>query len=187
MRHLCEDSSLPILIGGDDEILNFSEKEGGTYRPRLAMTSFREVIDDLSLCDLGFIGDWCTWERGKSASNRIRERLDHFLCSRSWLDIFPDTTADHLLRYKSDHSPILTQCHPCRRQRIKRKGFRFQSCWLLDETCEATVRAGWQSSVGEDMKARLTLSGHDLAKWSSSKFSQLDKQIKKTEKLLSEA
>lgn len=78
--HLCEDSSIPIIVGGDfNEILCYDEKEGGADRVRREMTTFRETIDELFLRDLGFVGVWYTWEHGISARTCIRERLDRFL------------------------------------------------------------------------------------------------------------
>ncbi|XP_048502752.1 uncharacterized protein LOC125498565 [Beta vulgaris subsp. vulgaris] len=79
LRHLCVESPLPIIVGGDfNEILCYSEKEGGADRVRREMTGFRDTMDFLGLRDLGYTGHWHTWERGKSANTCIRERLDRF-------------------------------------------------------------------------------------------------------------
>lgn len=111
IRHLYADSEISILFGGDfNEILCSDEKEGGADRTRRAMVSFCEMMDELALCDLGSSGPWYTWERGKTTATKIRERLDRYLGSSSWLDMFPDVRVENLLRYKSDHSPIVTRC-----------------------------------------------------------------------------
>ncbi|XP_057250800.1 uncharacterized protein LOC130591483 [Beta vulgaris subsp. vulgaris] len=127
LRHLCEESPLPLLIGGDfNEIMSYGEKEGGVDRNRRAMVAFRETVDDLMLRDLGFVGPWYTWERGNTAATRIRERLDRFLCSASWFDLYSDFVVDHLLRYKSDHVAMVLRPQTHNTRRKKNRGFRFE-------------------------------------------------------------
>lgn len=90
VRHLFEETNLPILFGGDfNEILSYNEKEGGVDKTCPALQAFRYIVDDLSLCDLGYMGKCFTWERGKTVETRIRERVDRFLGSLSWLAFFP--------------------------------------------------------------------------------------------------
>lgn len=118
--HLCEESPLPLLIGGDfNEIMSYGEKEGGVDRTRRNMVSFQETVDDHMLHDLGFMGPWYTWERGNTIATRIRERLDRFLCSASWFELYSDFVVDHLHRYKSDHVAIVLrpQTHNTRRKK----------------------------------------------------------------------
>lgn len=77
--------------GGDfNEVMSYDEKEGGVDRTRRKMVSFREMVDDLSLHDLGFTGPWYTWERGNTTETCICERLDHYLCSATWFDAFSE-------------------------------------------------------------------------------------------------
>lgn len=62
LKFLCEDSTLPILIGGDfNEILCYTEKEGGANRTRSEMNNFRDLMDEFALRDLGYVGSWYTW------------------------------------------------------------------------------------------------------------------------------
>ncbi|KAK1390808.1 hypothetical protein POM88_018986 [Heracleum sosnowskyi] len=90
IRNLCEESIKPILLGGDyNEILVYEEKEGGADRERREMGCFREVMDECGIGDLGFKGQWFTWERGNTLELRVRERLDRFLASPSWISLHP--------------------------------------------------------------------------------------------------
>ncbi|KAL5855882.1 hypothetical protein ACOSQ4_005684 [Xanthoceras sorbifolium] len=72
-------SGLPWIIGGDfNEILRSEEKLGGLVRSHRAMDSFREVIDDCNLIDMGFKGSSFTWCNRQDGQNLIQERLERF-------------------------------------------------------------------------------------------------------------
>lgn len=43
-------------------------------------------------------------------------------------------------------------------------GFRFETCWLLDEGCETVVKLAWDDSAGEGVIGRLTLMAFPLRK-----------------------
>lgn len=78
--------------------------------------------------DLGYVGQWWTWERGRTVETRVRERLDRFLVSPSWLRLFPQANVEHLLRYKSDHCPIVIKMVQTRKGAKKgRKEFKFEN------------------------------------------------------------
>lgn len=133
----------PILYGGDfNKVLCMSEIEGGVGRLRRNVADFQALVCDLDVHDLAYRGQWFTWERGKFAQNHIRERLDRFLASPSLCSHFPDAAVTHLLRQKSDHTPILVRLlgRP-RRKRTRKKPSKFESAWLLDEECEPHVRS----------------------------------------------
>lgn len=117
-------------------------------------------------------------------STRIRERLDRFLCTSSWFDLFSNYTVEHLLRYKFDHVPIITRAKVESGNRRKQRGFRFETCWLLDEGCEDVVRQAWEGSNGEGVISRISSMAHRLTSWSSVHCSKLGNQIKKVEKAL---
>lgn len=157
IRSLCEGYEGPVVIGGDfNEILSYSEKEGGANRETRAMAGFREVVENCGLGDLRSVGQWYTWERGNSPETRIRERLDRFLVNHSWKRLYPEAYIDHTVRYNSDHAAIvLKTVAPARQQRRARRGFRFETCWLLDENCEEVVKKAWSSAEGEELEDRL--------------------------------
>lgn len=59
-----------------NEILFSFEKQGGRQREENQMIEFRCALEECNLVDLGFLGQWFTWERGRLPSNNTRERLD---------------------------------------------------------------------------------------------------------------
>lgn len=73
---------------------------GGQYQ------SFREMMEDCELRDLGYEGSWYTWERGLTKQTRVRERLDRFMGNASWCVHFPEALVTHMV-FKSNHTPIL--------------------------------------------------------------------------------
>ena len=185
LKSICENTTIPLLIGGDfNEILCYSEKEGGADRVRREMDNFRELMDTFSLRDLGYVGSWFTWERGKNSSTCIRERLDRFIGSPTWVDLYPTIYIEHTIRYKSDHAAIITRFQQPPRHGTRQKRFHFETSWLLDDSCEEEVRRAWDSSIGDRLMGRIESMAMSLAQWSGRKFSNLGKQITAIEKQL---
>lgn len=192
LREFCGSYQGPILLGGDfNEILSYEEKEGGADCVRRAIPEFREVLEDCELRDLGYVGQWYTWEHGLTPQTRVRERLDRFLGNYSWCTRYPSTKVQHLVRFKSDHTPILLSFEPLanrnKNKRKSKKGFKFETGWLLDETCEGVVKESWSSSDGGTLTERLDMMGVALSRWGKGKFDDLAKKIADTEKLLKAA
>ncbi|KAL2896214.1 hypothetical protein RDABS01_037998 [Bienertia sinuspersici] len=121
-----------------------AEKEGGAENTRKEMDHFRECLEECRLRDLGYSGHMFTWERGATSRSKVRERLDRYVATIPWCSRFPNFEVTHLARYKSDHCPIvLTAKNRSGKQRRRKKGFKFETCWLLDEECEPLVRRAW--------------------------------------------
>lgn len=189
LRHISEETKCPIIFGGDfNEIMSYGEKEGGADRVRREVVPFRETVDACNLRDLGYEGSWFTWERGTSFETRVRECLDRYLASQCWIDMFPKAWVEHSLRYKSDHMAILLHLkEKVRKRRKKKKEFKIETVWLLDESCEHTVKSAWSSSEGRATLDRIAAVGRSLVGWSAEKFDKLGKQIEETEKALRKA
>lgn len=80
-----------------------------------------------SLKDIVFHGSCFTW-RGKRGGEEIRIRLDQFLASKSWSDLFPVSRVVHQFPNKSNHLPIVLEVHVCRpkmKMKKKKKFFHF--------------------------------------------------------------
>ncbi|XP_021759621.1 uncharacterized protein LOC110724507 [Chenopodium quinoa] len=189
IRTLCDNFEGPILFGGDfNEILSYDEKEGGEDNERSVMTPFRDTLQDCDLRDLGYEGQWFTWERGLSMRTLVRERLDRFVANTKWFDLVTSSLVENLIREKSDHSPIFLKLgmHRRKKKKKKKKRFRFETYWLLDNECEQVVRGAWSGNVGR-VEERVQDVARDLRIWSSAKFNDLGKQIDELEKELKEA
>lgn len=66
------------------------EKRRGSPREERRMEAFRRALEDCNLMDIGFSGNWFTWERGNLPETNIQERLDRGVATDSWLALFPD-------------------------------------------------------------------------------------------------
>jgi exonuclease III len=76
-----------ILIGGDLNIIRFStEKNKGGIHKHSGV--FNSIINTYELIDLGMTGGKFTWSNKQN--NPTLERLDRYLVSKSWEDIFPN-------------------------------------------------------------------------------------------------
>ncbi|KAL8546390.1 hypothetical protein ACS0TY_006206 [Phlomoides rotata] len=131
-----------------NEIFWSWEKQGGNNTFTQQMEDFRNTIIDLSLLDLGFVGDTLTWTNGRAGIDNIQIRLDRAFANPLWRLGFPEARVIHLPRYKSDHSPILIECnplYPTKAGRINKKKrlFHFEKMWLENDTCANVVASGW--------------------------------------------
>ncbi|XP_057247549.1 uncharacterized protein LOC130589924 [Beta vulgaris subsp. vulgaris] len=189
IRSLCDEYEGPIMFGGDfNEILSYNEKEGGANRERRSMVGFRNALDECRLGELRFTGQWYTWERGNSPETRIRERLDRVVVNEEWRNIYPGAHVEHLVRYSSDHAAILMKSAMREGPRKPSgRGFKFETCWLLDEGCEEVVRGAWNATDGAVIQDRLREVARSLQGWSKVGFGDLKKKIEKVEKRLHEA
>ena len=77
------------------------------FRLSEAMHRFSEVIEDLELRDLPLLGGSFTW-RGGLHSYR-KSRLDWFLISSQWEELFRDLIQSLLPRPVFDHFPLLLE------------------------------------------------------------------------------
>ncbi|GMI81726.1 hypothetical protein HRI_001841900 [Hibiscus trionum] len=147
LRLLNDSPSIPWLVIGDfNELLFSHEKRGGRLRSARQMDDFREALNECSLEDIGFQGQWFTWEWGRLQSNNIRERLDRGVANQLWCDLFPHYTLEHLGHSFLDHCPLLLSSNMGQNIGGRAFHFRFEASWLLEDTCEAEVTRLWNSA-----------------------------------------
>lgn len=151
MKLLAQKSSLPWLMGEDfNEVLVNNEKMGGLRRCARQMSAFREALDFCSLVNIHAVGPQFTW-RGIRGGEEIRVRLDRFIASTSWSEMFPASRAVNLKPNKSDHLPILYEIRDFSpRKKRKKKKFCFEDSWLLNEECKRCVEDGWNCAAGDE-------------------------------------
>ncbi|KAA3487680.1 reverse transcriptase [Gossypium australe] len=114
------------------------------------MEAFRKVLEDCKLADLGFSGQWYTWERGRLANNNIREGLDRGVANPNFSDNCPLIVNTNKNRdsYNSGQS----------------RQFRFNADWILSPKCEEHIKNVWDSNT-QDVLVKLKELGRSLG-WS---------------------
>lgn len=65
--------------------LVLGEKRGGRGHPRHLLEGFRSTLEDCSLLDLGYQGEWFTWEKSRGTERWVQERLDRGLANKEWM------------------------------------------------------------------------------------------------------
>ncbi|GMJ10395.1 hypothetical protein HRI_004708700 [Hibiscus trionum] len=148
LRHLDDSPDIPWVGMGDfNEILYTNEKVGGRICSQRQMDAFQAVLDEYGLTDLGYIGRWYTWEKGKFSATNIRERLDRGVANGAWWNLFLLFSLQHLVDSLSDHCPLLldTGVDP---RGLRHSHFKFEVAWLVEESCEQEVYRLWTGSKG---------------------------------------
>ncbi|XP_070057236.1 uncharacterized protein [Nicotiana tomentosiformis] len=85
-----------------------------------------------TLYDLGFKGSLYTWWNGRSDIDCICKRLDRFLANQQFQDLFPALEVEHLIKYGSDHAPLLLSYNVNTVQ--VRKSFKFLNFWTKHDS-----------------------------------------------------
>ncbi|KAA3477129.1 reverse transcriptase [Gossypium australe] len=168
LRQLIGDHNIPWIVLGDfNEITSSFEKRGGRLRSERQMLDFRMVLEECNLIDLGFIGRWFTWERGRVKVTNIRERLDHGVVTLNWMELFPNYQIEYLTHSFSDHCPLLLDTMGGSRidQQHKERKFHFEAKRCLESSFEGLVRRWWEDT-SESIPNKLEIMGHSLLKWS---------------------
>lgn len=96
------------MIGRDfNEILDDSEKDGGRRKSIAVLEEFKKVIRELVLVDVKPDKGWYTWTKNRGGNNLVKERLDSFLVSASWLRNVHFLSSNVLCQACLDHDVIL--------------------------------------------------------------------------------
>jgi hypothetical protein len=177
-----------LLFGDFNMILSSHEKYGGNPMDNKLTTLFRNTLNHCDLQDLGYTGDIFTWNNKQSETQLIKERLDRFLANSEWANQFPSYQNSHLLRFKSDHSPILLEfnhCLPLCQNKPRSRIMRFEQVWIRDDQHFQVVKDAWVNNSGPTYE-KLEKTLHSLNRWGSSRFGIIPRKIQaKQQELLS--
>jgi hypothetical protein len=102
---MCENDPLPIMVGGNFNIIRHQEEKiNDNFNARWPFI-FNTIIESLDLRELALSGRQFIWANHKE--NPTFENLDRVLASISWEQKFPLVTVRALTRAGSDHTPLL--------------------------------------------------------------------------------
>ncbi|KAK5813410.1 hypothetical protein PVK06_028860 [Gossypium arboreum] len=127
------------------------------------MEKFQNTLEEYQLNDVGFTGNWFTWERGNLPERNIQERLDRGVANEKWLLMFSEAKIQHLVHSFSDHYPLLVVT---RREEERQKGnsFKFKAWWTLEDSFVDEVKKLWGIAAG-DFLQKLKFVSKGLKKW----------------------
>jgi hypothetical protein len=139
---ICEAETLPMLVGGDFNIIRKrEEKNNDNFKARWPFV-FNAIIEHLNLREIALSG-----RQFICASRRevpTYEKLDRVLASISWEQKFPLVTVRALTRADSDHTPILIDSGVKAHLGNKPK-FSFELHWLRQEGFFEMIEKEWNS------------------------------------------
>ncbi|XP_072074331.1 uncharacterized protein [Arachis hypogaea] len=117
-----------VVVAGDfNAIASPNEKEGGGEKYPTSIANFNYFIGENMLVDLEMVGRRYTWSNRRSGEELIQERLDRFLASEEWMQLYANPMVLRLSKMGSDHAPLLLDSH-LQTERSK-SIFKFQDRW----------------------------------------------------------
>jgi hypothetical protein len=148
----CENETLPLLIGGDFNIIRRqAEKNNDNSNPRWPFI-FNAIIESLELREIAMSGHQFMWANRRTT--QTFEKLDRVLASVEWEQKFPLVTVRALTRTGSDHTPLLIDSGEQAHHGSKTK-FLFELSWLKQEGFFDMVSKEWASiSLGANSMER---------------------------------
>lgn len=129
------------VIGGDFNIIRFSSEKGGC-RVSADMMSFFDWIRQYEMIDLPLGGARYTWT--SCEDNPVMSRLDRFLISLRWAELYPDCIQRVLSRPTFDHCSIsletgLEDWGP--------PSFQLELMWFKEKTFLEGISTWWTELV----------------------------------------
>ena len=97
----------PWCVEGDFNLVRFPEERSKGGGLIASMRRFTEVLEDLELRDYPLMGGPFTW-KGR-LNNQVQSRLDRFLVTDNWDNLFNGAVQGILPRPVSDHFPVLLE------------------------------------------------------------------------------
>ena len=115
---MCIDQFIPLLIGGDFNILCFHSDKNKVVNTYRYMDMFTSVIKIHKLRELHMVGGAYTWCNNQK--DPTLEKLDRFLINDKWELTFPLTTyVRKLPRAVLEHNPLIMDIEEICEQRSK--------------------------------------------------------------------
>jgi hypothetical protein len=168
-------------VAGDfNSVLHESERRGTPFgtgnSPVSEIRDFSSFVHEMGLLDFPLLGRMFTWCQPNGGA---MSRLDRFLLSGGWWDLWGEATQWALPRDVSDHSPVVLRYSS---QIWGPKPFRFNNFWLSHRDLGEVVTRSWnRSRPPEWMAVRLSVKlkslKDDLKVWHSQAFGRLEGRI----------
>ncbi|MCH95019.1 transposon TX1 putative protein, partial [Trifolium medium] len=141
------------------------------------MREFGGFIEDANLMDLPLLGRRFTWYH---ANGRSMSRIDRFLVSPEWLEMWGDCLVWVCPRDISDHCPLILKNN---NNVWGPKPFRFNNHWIENKHFMEVVEACWREQevsgwMGYVLQAKLRCLKLRLKDWSMVEFGNVENKVK---------
>lgn len=133
-------NNLPWILLGDLNVTLQPSDRPSNRNHHAQMSRFRALIDHLQLLDLRLQGRTYTWSNDRD--NPAFARLDRFLISTSWSNIFPKTIQRAITNTASDHCPIVCESDT---KFPNSNVFRIENSWLKNHYFQSMVAQLWDA------------------------------------------
>lgn len=74
--------------------------------------------------------------------------MDRATCTDNFLDLFPETSVEHIITEESDHQALVVRALEMapRTQRGGERPFRYEEAWTRHEQYESMVAEAWEAA-----------------------------------------
>ena len=133
-----------VILGDLNDIKSNGEKLKGRVRPESSFVTFNNFINNNELLDIGLEGVPWSWCNNWGKEGEVKERIDRILGTKQWCANFEWAKCSHIETEASDHCALILDTTPARR--IRKRRFRFDRRWLLQEDIGAVIKDAWKTS-----------------------------------------
>nr|DAD41264.1 TPA_asm: hypothetical protein HUJ06_015587 [Nelumbo nucifera] len=172
-------------IGDWNFITSNKDKKGGNPIEYYRLMHLKSVIDQCGLQDLGYRGRRYTWA-GIRGGSLIEERLDRAYANTKWMILHEQVVLSHLLRARSDHSPVLLDTS--NNLNWRPRPFRFEEIWNHHEDCKNVIVNSWKEDIVETPMKNLIRNvkniGPTMRDWNKRVFGNVQNNVQKAKEEL---
>lgn len=145
------------LVGDFNEILNPTNRNGGSRIFMRNMLTFSNFVDSLALRELTISRTNFTWSNMQESP--CQSKLDRFFLSTEWDLLFPLANGESMPRPTSNYIPILLNGE---RLSSNPKPFKFANIWIKFPSFVDLVKVWWSSyhvtsKPGQQMRLKLKM------------------------------
>ncbi|KAK8596584.1 hypothetical protein V6N12_065067 [Hibiscus sabdariffa] len=112
-----------------------NDKDGRALVNKSQAQWFLGFMDASGHIELPIKGGMLTWSNLRCDNDAIAEKLDKILMSSEWSGAYPKAIGVLEAAVASDHNPIILILD--RLKKKKKKNFKFESRWLIEEECHS--------------------------------------------------
>ncbi|KAL4183795.1 hypothetical protein AMTRI_Chr11g156870 [Amborella trichopoda] len=135
--------NVPFYLDEDFNFIRWPDESSSLTAINSMMRLFNSFIERFQLFDLPLAGANFTWSN-RSESNLVMSKLDRFLVTHDWMEVFPLVSVKALPRLSSYHIPLLL--NTCS-SNSGSKPFRLELVWQDEPEVIDLIKSTWVNSI----------------------------------------